>query len=214
MFADRTDAGRRLAKALQSYGTRKPLVLGLPRGGVVVAAEVARAIGGEMDVMFVKKLGAPSNPELAIGAIGEDGKRFLNEDLARMTGADDDYIAALVSKRLAEIREQARQYRAVREKVFPVGRVCILVDDGLATGATMIAAIQATAAAQPTMIIVAVPGGPDDTLEKIKAMPEVTDVICLETPTWFSGVSQLYDDFCQVEDDEVVALLKEFAGKA
>ncbi|MBM3889000.1 MAG: phosphoribosyl transferase [Verrucomicrobia bacterium] len=214
MFADRKDAGRKLAKALQSYASRRPLVLGLPRGGVVVAAEVARALGGELDVMFVKKLGAPGNPELAIGAIGEDGHRFLNEHVAQMTGADEDYLAELAAKRLAEIEKQARHYRAVRPKASPTGRVCMLVDDGLATGATMIAAIQTTAVAKPARIVVAVPGGPDDTMEKIKAMREVTDVVCLETPVWFSGVSQLYDDFRQVEDDEVVALLKEFAGQA
>ncbi|MCX7825572.1 MAG: phosphoribosyltransferase family protein [Verrucomicrobiae bacterium] len=214
MFADRTEAGSRLAKALQSYAGRRPLVLGLPRGGVVVAAEVARALGGDLDVMFVKKLGAPGNPELGIGAIGEDGRRFLNERVAQMTGADDDYVARLAAKRLAEIGNQARQYRAVRAKASPTGRVCILVDDGLATGATMIAAIQATAAAKPALIVVAVPGGPDDAIEQIKAMPEVSDVVCLETPAWFSGVSQLYDDFRQVEDVEVLALLKEFAGRA
>lgn len=213
MFANRKDAGRKLAAALAAYHGRRPLVLGLPRGGVVVAAEVTRALGGDLDVMFVKKLGAPDNPELAVGAVGEDGKPFINSEIARMTGADDGYLGGLVAGRLDEIRDQARAYRKVKARISPTDRVCILVDDGLATGATMIAAIQCTAAARPDSLIVAVPGGPDDTLQKLREMPEVNDVVCLEVPGWFSGVSQLYGDFRQVEDQEVVKLLKEFAER-
>lgn len=213
MFANRKDAGRKLAVALEAYRGRTPLVLGLPRGGVVVAAEIARVLEGELDVMCVKKLGAPDNPELAVGAVGEDGHPFLNGTIARMTGADDSYLTDLVGERLAEIAEQARAYRKEKPKVSPTGRVCILVDDGLATGATMIAAIQCTAAARPGSLIVAVPGGPEDTLQKIREMPEVNDVVCLEVPGWFSGVSQLYGDFRPVEDREVVRLLKEFADR-
>ncbi|MBI5394814.1 MAG: hypothetical protein HZA91_05900, partial [Verrucomicrobia bacterium] len=145
---------------------------------------------------------------------GEDGRSFLNNTIARMTGADDSYLTDLVAERLAEIAEQARAYRKVKPKTSPAGRVCILVDDGLATGATMIAAIQCTAAARPDSIIVAVPGGPDDTLQRIRAMPEVNDVVCLEVPGWFSGVSQLYGDFRQVEDKEVVKLLESFTKTA
>jgi len=213
MFANRTDAGRKLAAALASYRGCKPLVLGLPRGGVVVAAEIARALEGELDVMLVKKLGAPGDPEMAVGAVGEDGTSFIHREIARLTGADDGYLAARVAERLAEIAEQARAYRKVKPKASPAGRVCILVDDGLATGATMIAAIQCTAAARPGSIIVAVPGGPDDTLRTIRRMPAVTEVVCLEVPGWFSGVSQLYEDFRQVEDKEVVKLLTGFAGR-
>ncbi len=212
MFANRTDAGRKLAAALQRHRGRNPLVLGLPRGGVLVAAEMARALHGELDVLFVKKLGAPDNPELAIGAVGEDGKPFLNSGLARMTGADDRYVKNLVTERLAEIREQARAYRAVAAKRSPAGRLCLLVDDGLATGATMIAAIQTTALQQAASIIVAVPGGPDDTVEQLRSMREVADVVCLETPAWFRGVSQLYDDFRQVSDEEVIKVLRGFSG--
>jgi predicted phosphoribosyltransferase len=213
MFAHRKDAGRKLAAALAAYRGRKPLVLGLPRGGVVVAAEIARALEGELDVIFVKKLGAPDNPELAVGAVGEDGRPFLNGTIVRMTGADDSYLHELVAERLAEIAGQAAAYRKVKPKVPLTGRVCILVDDGLATGATMFAAIQCAAAARPDSIIAAVPGGPDDTLLKIRELSEVNDVVCLEVPGWFSGVSQLYNDFRQVEDKEVVRLLKEFAGR-
>jgi len=211
MFANRDDAGRKLARTLHSYRGQHPLVMGLPRGGVVVAAEVARALGGELDVLFVKKLGAPGNPELAIGAIGEDGKPCLNE-VARMFRTENNYVSELAARRLEEIRDQAKLYRAVKKKSSPAGRVCILVDDGLATGATMIAAIQAVHAERPAFIVVAVPVGPDDTLAKIREMPEITDVICLEVPAWFSGVSQVYDDFEQVEDGAVVEVLKEFAA--
>ena len=211
MFANRHDAGCKLAKALHSYRGQQSLVLGLPRGGVVVAAEVARALGGELDVLLVKKLGAPGNPELALGAIGEDGRPCLN-DVAQMFGADNDYVSELAARRLKEIRDQAKLYRAVKKKSSPAGRLCILVDDGLATGATMIAAIQSVYAKRPASIVVAAPVGPDDTLAKIREMAEVTDVICLEVPAWFSGVSQVYDDFEQVEDEKVVELLKEFAA--
>lgn len=211
MFANRQDAGRKLARALRAYFGQRPLVLGLPRGGVVVAAEVARALGGELDVIFVKKLGTPGNAELAIGAIGEDGKPCLN-DVARMVGADDDYVSRLAAQKLEEIREQARLYRAVKKKSSPAGRLCILVDDGLATGATMFAAVHAVHAERPASIVVAVPVSPDDTLAKIREMRKMGDVICLEVPAWFSGVSQVYDDFEQVEDETVVELLKEFAG--
>lgn len=212
MFANRQDAGRKLAKALHSYRGQHPLVLGLPRGGVVVAAEVAQALGGELDVLFVKKLGAPANPELAIGAIGEDGKPCLNDDIAKMLGVNDEYVSKLAARRLEEIHGQARLYRAVKRKSSPAGRICVLADDGLATGATMIAAIQAVYAERPASIVVAVPVSPDDTLAKIREMRKVSDVVCLEVPTWFSGVSQVYDDFEQVEDAKVVELLKEFAA--
>ncbi|MBI5820276.1 MAG: phosphoribosyltransferase [Verrucomicrobia bacterium] len=211
MFANRQDAGRRLARLLYSYRGQHPLVMGLPRGGVVVAAEVARAIEGELDVLFIKKLGAPGNPELAIGAIGENGKPCLN-DVARMSGVSDDYVSGLASRKLEEIRKQALLYRAVKKKSTPAGRRCILVDDGLATGATMIAAIRTVHAERPASIVVAVPVSPDDTLASIREMAEVTDVICLQVPSWFSGVSQVYNDFDQVEDKTVVELLKQFAA--
>ncbi len=210
MFANRQDAGRQLARMLHSYRGQRPLVMGLPRGGVVVAAEVARAIGGELDVLFIKKLGAPGNPELAIGAIGEDGKPCLN-DVAQMSGVSNDYVSRLAARKLEEIHKQSLLYHAVKKKSAPAGRRCILVDDGLATGATMMAAIQAVHAGRPASIAVAVPVSPEDTLASIREMPEVTDVICLQVPSWFSGVSQVYSNFEQVEDEEVVKLLKEFA---
>jgi predicted phosphoribosyltransferase len=211
MFAHRQDAGRKLARALHAYRGQRPLVLGLPRGGVVVAAEVARALDGELDVLFVKKLGAPGNPELAIGALGESGKPCLNDDIAKMLGVNDEYVSSLAARKLEEIRAQARLYRAVKAPSTATGRLCILVDDGLATGATMIAAIHAVHAERPASIVVATPVSPDDTLAKIREMRKVGDVICLEVPTWFSGVSQVYDDFGQVEDATVLGLLKEFA---
>ncbi|MCX7886762.1 MAG: phosphoribosyltransferase family protein [Verrucomicrobiae bacterium] len=209
MFCNRTDAGQQLAKALDHYRTEQPLVLGLPRGGVVVGAEIARTLGGDLDVLLVKKLRAPDNPELAIGALCEAGPPWLNE-LVRLTGAEKRYLQREIEERRREMNVQARRYRAVKPLVPPNGRAVILVDDGLATGATMIAAVHAVSMSQPRKIIVAAPVGPPETVATLRSMPEVAGVVCLHTPSWFSGVGQFYDDFTQVEDEEVVDILRKF----
>jgi putative phosphoribosyl transferase len=200
MFRDRTDAGRHLANALKSYRGANPLVLGLPRGGVVVGAEVARALGGELDVLLVKKLRAPGNPELALGAVCEDGHVHLNP-----MDVSDAYVQKEIVARRAEMMLQQQRYRAVRPRVPRAGRTVILVDDGLATGATMMAGVQTTQLAKPVRLIVAVPVSPPETAR------EFNDLVCLETPLDFQGVGQFYEDFTQVEDDEVIRILKEFA---
>ena len=209
MFKNREDAAQQLAAELVAYTDEHPLVLGLPRGGVVVAATIAKAVAGELDVLLVKKLRAPGNPELAIGAICEEGRAFLNDEVVGLTDADEDYIATERRERLAEMAEQRQLYRRVRPRVSPTGRTVILVDDGLATGATMIAAAQATALSKPEQLIVAVPVGPPETVDAIRAMSQVDDVVCLETPAWFSGVGQFYRDFHQISDEEVVQILEE-----
>jgi putative phosphoribosyl transferase len=211
MFTDRADAGGKLAKALERFRTANPLVLALPRGGVVVGAAVAHKLGCALDVLLVKKLRAPGNPELALGAICEEGRTFLNQEIVRMTGADDAYLQSEIAERRTEIAEQSELYRAVKARIPATGRTAILVDDGLATGATMIAAAQVTAQAGLEKLFVAVPVGPPDTVRGLEAMKEIDEVICLFVPEWFSGVGQFYDDFSQVSDVEVAEILQEFA---
>jgi predicted phosphoribosyltransferase len=208
MFRDRAEAGQRLATALRRFASDNSLILSLPRGGVVVGVEVARALQCDLDVLLVKKLRAPGDPELALGAICEEGKSFINRGVCKVTGATQEYLDGEIQARLAEITEQRGAYREVKAYISPTGRIAILVDDGLATGATMIAAVQATALSQPRKLIVAVPVSPPDTLSKLKAMPQVYEVVCLDTPSWFHGVGQFYEDFRQVSDEEVVQILK------
>jgi putative phosphoribosyl transferase len=211
MFKDRIDAGRKLADALQQFASSHPLVLALPRGGVVVGAEIAHKLGCELDVLLVKKLRAPENPELAFGAIGEDGHSFVNQRIAQMVGTDQSYIDGEIKERHVEIKQQSRAYRKVRPRISPAGRTVILVDDGLATGATMIAAVQTISLSNPQKIVVAAPVSSPEALQTLKSMPEVNDVVCLSTPEWFGGVGQFYRDFTQVSDEEVIEILKAFA---
>jgi predicted phosphoribosyltransferase len=207
-YADRTGAGRTLAERLSGYAKVHPVVVGLPRGGVVVAVEVARALGAELDVIIAGKLRAPGNPELAIGAITEDGLEYLNKAVFETLRITREYIEDEKLKRLEMVRARLKEYRSVRAKVELKDRTVILVDDGLATGSTMIAAVHAAAASKAGKIIVAVPGGPVDTLERISAMEEVSRVVCPLVPPIFYAVSQLYMNFAQVEDREVMELLK------
>lgn len=211
MFENRVDAGRQLAALLRRFEAQQPLVLGLPRGGVVVGAEIARELHCDFDVVLVKKLRAPSEPELAVGAVCEEGRAFVNEEVARMTGADGAYLERERRERAAEMTGQRKLYRAVKTRVPPAGRTVILVDDGLATGATMIATVQTARLAQPAKLIVAVPVGPSEVVRLLEEMREIDEVVCATTPVEFAGVGQFYRDFRQTEDDEVVNILKEFA---
>jgi predicted phosphoribosyltransferase len=211
MFRDRTDAGQKLAQALERLRSSRPLVLGLPRGGVVVGAEIARALGCDLDVLLVKKLRAPDNPELAIGALCEEGNPWLNKELLHLTGADKHYLDTEIAERTGEMAAQSRRYRKAKPRVSPDGRTVVLVDDGLATGATMIAAAQAISMSAPRNTIVAVPVGPPDTVALLRRLPQVHEVECLHTPLWFSGVGQFYQDFTQIEDEEVMDILRRFA---
>ena len=206
-FTNRQDAGRQLARALEKWRGAQPVVVGLPRGGVVVAAEVAQSLAGTLDVLLVRKLRAPGNPELAIGAISEDGGRYVNPEIVRLTGATAAYLAAECRDRRAELAAQRAWYRPARPRVPVAGRVVILVDDGLATGATMIAGVHATAANKPGELVVAVPVSPPDTLRRIRNLAGVAHVVCLHAPAWFQGVGQFYADFTQTSDAEVGAVL-------
>lgn len=207
-FADRRTAGGELAERLAHYASEDPVVVGLPRGGVVVAFEVAERLDSQLDVIIAGKLRAPENPELAIGAVTECGEVYLNKNAIRMLRVPAEYIEREKEERLRLVKERLSRYRSVKEKVPLKGRIVILVDDGIATGSTMIAAVQAAKAEGAKMVVVAVPGGPEDTLGTISAMDEVTETVCLTAPEVFYAVSQLYMDFSQVDDNEVVELLR------
>lgn len=208
-YEDRREAGKALAEKLIEYMGAHPLVIGLPRGGVVVADEIAKSLKSDLDVIIAGKLRAPFNPELAIGAITEEGLVYLNDLAIKSMHISNDYVQKEKRARLAAITERLRIYRAVKKKAPLTNRTVILVDDGLATGSTMISAIQAAHASGTKRIIVAVPGGPMDTVEHIRKMEEVTKVVCPVIPDIFFAVSQLYLDFRQTEDEEVIEILRE-----
>jgi putative phosphoribosyl transferase len=210
-FRDRVDAGARLAARLERYRGPNTLVLGIPRGGVVVAAEVARRLDADLDVIVARKLGAPGSEELALGAVTANGGRFLNEALIRELGVPERYLAQVTAAQMAEARRREERYRGARAPVPIEGRTVILVDDGLATGATMRAAVRSVRAQGPARLIVAVPVG---SVEAVAALREEADeVVCLATPEPFWAVGLYYDHFAPTEDAEVVRLLEEAAAR-
>jgi predicted phosphoribosyltransferase len=211
LFESRLDAARRLAQALGAYKGRNPLVLAIPRGAVAMGAEIARLLEGELDVVLVKKLHAPGRPEFAVGAIDESGWTYI-APYAASAGADQAYLAREKDAELALLRRRRAQYTPARAPVDPAGRVAIVVDDGIATGASMIAALHAVRAKQPACLVCAVPVAPAESLEQIR--PYADELVCLETPEGFMAVGQFYRHFEQVEDDEVVALLARHASKS
>lgn len=209
MFVDRNDAAQKLASALGKYQGQNPLVLGIPRGAVPMACIIAERLGGEVDVVLVRKLRAPLSPEYAIGAVDESGWSYLNPD-AGAAGADEAYIASEKAGQLETIKARRKLFTAHRAPIDPADRVVIVVDDGLATGSTMIAALHALRARMPERLICAVPVAPPETIERVR--PYCDEIVCLETPRLFYAVGQFYRDFPQVSDDEVVALLSPRSG--
>jgi predicted phosphoribosyltransferase len=205
-FHNRTDAGRRLAEKLAAYANRPGvLVLALPRGGVPVGFEVARELGAPLDVFLVRKLGVPGYEELAMGAVATGSVRVLNDEIVRGLGISEHEIDAAAARELQELARRERLYRGDRPPPDIAGRTVILVDDGLATGATMRAAIAAVRQQQPARIVVAVPTASPDTCEALKA--EADHVVCAMTPEPFLAVGHWYEDFTQTTDDEVRELL-------
>jgi predicted phosphoribosyltransferase len=205
-FRDREDAGRRLAARVQALDLEDPIVLALPRGGVPVAAQVARAIGAPLDVILVRKLGVPTQPELAMGALGEEGVRVLDRDLVARAHVREDELADVERRERDELARRARTYRRDREPYPIAGRTVVLVDDGLATGASARAAIAVARARGAARVVLAVPVAPPDTVALLRA--DADAVVSVETPAAMAAIGQWYDDFSQTSDAEVVAHLE------
>jgi len=211
-FSNRTEAGRLLAEKLVKYAGRSDvIVLGLPRGGVPVAYEVAKRLGVPLDVFIVRKLGVPGFEELAVGAIASGGVRVLNEDVMRALPNADETIESITTRETAELERREQSYRDGRPAPELRDRIVILVDDGLATGATMRAAVKALRHRGVAKIVVAVPVGPPDTCREFE--DEADEAICASAPEFFQAVGQYYEDFSQISDDEVRELLARAAQK-
>lgn len=207
MFRDREEGGRRLADKLRNLELHDPVVLGIPRGGVATGAALARELGAELDVVLSRKLRAPMQPEYAVGAIGEDGKIYVTPEARLVPGISNDYMIQERQHQMLEIERRKRLFRKVRPAAVLENRTVIVTDDGIATGSTMIAALETTRLQSPRELIVAVPVAPSERLPSIRERCD--RLICLHSPEQFWAVGQFYENFTQVEDDEVVALLRE-----
>ncbi len=205
IFANREDAGRRLAGALAAYKGQNPLILAIPRGAVPMGKVLAEILGGDLDVVLVRKLTSPYSSEFALGSIDESGWSYIG-DYAASAGGTPEYMEREKQRQMQTLRERRAQYTPLRPPIDPSGRIAIVVDDGLATGSTMIAALHATRAKNPARLICAVPVSPPETLEKIR--PFCDEVVCLYAPDGFQAVGQFYQDFNQVSDDTVIDVLR------
>ena len=205
VFADRREAGLLLSRQLLELASERPIVVALPRGGVPVGFEVARALDAPLDVLAVRKLGAPADPEYAVGAIAEDGSAVVDADTARLVGMTQEFFEAIVAHETRELRRRVKRYRAGRDMVDVRGRTVVVVDDGLATGLTVVAAVRALRAKGAARIIVAVPVAARDAIALVAE--EADEVVCHSIPRDFLGVGRWYEDFDPVPDDEVLALL-------
>ncbi|HEX3593119.1 MAG TPA: phosphoribosyltransferase [Pseudonocardiaceae bacterium] len=213
VFRDRADAGRALAGLLGCYRDRPDVIaLGLPRGGVPVAREVATALGAELDVFLVRKLGLPEYPELAMGAIASGGMVVLNDDVVHCYGVSARTVWDVMAREERELRRRERDYRGHRSMADVTGRTVIIVDDGLATGATMRAAIAALRPCRPARLVVAVPAASESACDRLRR--EADDVVCGATPDRFFAVGSVYQDFTQTTDDQVRDLLGSAADRA
>jgi putative phosphoribosyl transferase len=205
MFVDRREAGERLAEALLGFASEDPVVLGLPRGGVPVAAEVASALHAPLDVLVVRKLGCPWQPELGVGAIGEGGVRVVNASLIEMLNISQEQLDQIVAREESEVARRVHRYRGDRLPVGVEGRTVIIVDDGLATGFTAQAGIEVVRHLGARRVVLAVPVAPREGLEQLRAVAD--EAVALETPDPFFGIGQFYLDFAQTSDEEVTDLL-------
>ena len=208
MFENRQEAGRQLGQRLLHLIDERPVVLGLPRGGVVVAAEVALALDAPLDVLVVRKLGAPHQPELAIGAVtnGDQPQRILNDRVIALVGVSEEYLQTETAAQLDEVQRRQALYRGGRSAITTAGRTVIVVDDGIATGATVRAGIRSLRQTNVKQIVLAVPVSPPQTAELLRA--EVDELVCLATPHTFAAVGAFYQDFRQTTDAAVIAALE------
>jgi putative phosphoribosyl transferase len=205
-FKDRAEAGRLLGEALGAMKAQGAIVLGIPRGGIIIAREIAEVLEADLDIILSRKLGAPGNPELAVGAVSEDGRLFLDRSSMKYMSISDRYIQKEKEHQMAEIAHRISLYRSVRPRVELEGRPVIVTDDGLATGATMQAALWAARQEKPSKLIAAVPVAPEDSLMRLGDAAD--EIVCLRMPAHFMAVGQFYRKFDQVEDEMVLQILK------
>jgi len=205
-FLNRMQAAELLAQKLEKLTDKNTVILGIPRGGIVIAKNIARKLSVDFDIVLSRKIPAPFNPEFAIGAIGENGKVFLNKTALCEIGAKQDYIKKASRHESEEIKRRAKLYRKVKSKLVLEEKTVIISDDGVATGATMQAAIWAVRQEKPSKVIIALPVGPYDAI--VKLADESDEILCLRIPEFFSAVGQFYIDFPQIEDNQVLELLK------
>lgn len=206
-FADRARAGKELARALGKISAADTVVLGIPRGGVVVAQYLARELGVRLDIILARKIGAPGNPEFAIGAVSEDGHVYLNQEYARQAGADEAYIEEEKQRQMLEIKRRAALFRKVHPQIPLKDRTVIVTDDGVATGATFEAALWSARCEKPRKLIAAIPVGPEDTLRRLAQQAD--ELVCLRMPGTFYALSQFYLRFEQVDDSQVLEILQD-----
>ncbi len=206
VFHDRVDAGKKLADKLSQYRSKDVVVLAIPRGGVVVGFEVAGDLGAPLSVIVPRKMGAPGNPELAIGAVTEEGDTYIDSIIVESLGVTQAYIDEVKQEEVEEIKRRMKTYVGDKQRPEIQGKIVILVDDGIATGATMKAAIRTVRRHGPAEVVVAVPVAPPETIESLKELAD--SVVCLETPSFFYAIGQFYREFDQVSDTEVIRLLR------
>jgi len=211
-FSDRVEAGKRLASALRDFAGKNGIVLAIPRGGVVVGYEIAKALSLPLDVIIPRKIGAPDNPELAIGAMTEDGTIILDDNLITYIGVQRDYIKAESERQKHEIERRLKLYRQNEPYPSLKGLDVVIVDDGIATGSTMKAALASVKNRGASTVTVAVPVGPPSTIKELKK--QAARVVCLYTPEYFQAIGQFYTDFNQTTDEEVIQLLKQSKQKS
>jgi len=212
MFADREDAGRQLAARLVRFKDKDPVVLALPRGGVPIGLEVAAALKAPLDLILVRKIGTPGQMELAVGAVvdGEKPELVINEDVKRLAGVPDDYIAQEEARQLKEIERRRKLWLGDRPRVSIKGKTALVVDDGIATGATVRAALHAVRRAGPARLVLAAPVAPPETIGSLRA--DADEIVCLAMPQTFWAISMFYGSFPQLDDSEVSALMEQVAG--
>ena len=210
-FLDRVEAGRLLAVALNEYRGQNAVVVGVPRGGMIVAREIARALNADLDIIVAHKLRTPGHGELAMGSISEHGELFLNQEVLNDAGVSDHEIEQEKVIQKAEILRRTRMFRAIKPKIPLKGRIVIITDDGVATGATTQAAIKAVLAEKPKKLIMAVPVGSEDTLRELAT--DVDELVCLKSPNYLTAVGQVYRNFEAVTDEEVLEILKNYRVK-